>query len=392
MSYRVGGTASTDVDRYQIRENATFGRQYGYYAYDDGVLSGRAAGTLLPVAMQFPGNNNNAYAIPDMYYPTGCTSGGVLTKAGRQAQMLSGIPANGVVDAAQNRGVYRVAMIHPAIPVRNGSSLGLLAVYGLTDNVYASMPDDADGNPATDDPFEITVTGNGQIHELPAKTELYPIKSAVKIWFYSEYYADGDTGQTDPISQTFDIDSLKLYNVGSNGWYNARTGIVYPNYNYGTNWRTVHSLQEGGSAIPNYADLLPNITADGTTPGPGKAGKPIQYTVEQPVFPSDYRGPETGGLSEVKPLSLTTALTISGSKNNASVPIALEIERGKRYNFYVNVTSEMIVITYNVSPWEDGGDNSDTIGGDKLPYTTIDLRYTPGGWDNGGGGDDEIGS
>jgi hypothetical protein len=394
ISYNVGGTTSTDISKYQIRSE----QQRGYYAYDDGQLSGRPAGTLVPVAMNFPGNNNNPYTIPSMYWPTnwvsGWSSSNALVKANQQAQMLSSVPTTGL-NPSTNQGVYRVAMIHPAIPMRNTSTanLGFLAVYGLGDDVYASSPDDADGDPLTDDPFEITVTTNREVHQLPAKTELYPVKSEVKVWFYSEYYADSDTEQTTPKTQTFSISSLLLYNAGSNGWYNARTGIVYPNYNYGSNWRTVFSLEEIGTSIPNYVDMGESVTTDGSTPGPGKAGEPIQYVVEQPVFPSDYRGVNAGGPSQVKPLTMSIVLDMGGGAlNKASIPIALKMERGKRYNFYVNVMSEMIAVTYNVSSWEDGGDDSDTIGGDKLPYTTVELEYTPDGWNNGGGGDDNIGS
>jgi hypothetical protein len=49
--------------------------------------------------------------------------------------------------------------------------------------------------------------------------------------------------------------------------------------------------------------------------------------------------------------------------------------------------SEMIAITCNVSPWQDGGESSDDIGGDKLPYALIDLEPAPDGWDDGGGND-----
>jgi hypothetical protein len=393
ISYRVGGTSSTDVDKYQIRENNAYGKQWGYYAYDDGVISGNTEGTLVPVAMAFPGNNNTPYTTPPMYWPSGWSSGGALTKAPLQAQMLNSVPASGP-NPATNQGVYRVAMISPAIPMRSAlaSGLGYLAVYGLGDDVYASMPDDADGNPSTTDPFEITVTNNRQVHELPAQVELFPIKSAVKVWFYSEYYADSDTEQTNPLTQTFTINTLRLYNVGSNGWYNARTGIVYPNYNYGTNWRSVHSLVEGGTSVSNYVNMASAVVTDGVTPGPGKSKKPIQYYVEQAVFPSDYRGPETGGLAKVKPLSMAVVLSIGSNVNNASVPIALKVERGKRYNFYVNLTSQMIDISYNVTPWDNGGSNSDDIGGDKLPYQQIPLNYGPGNWDNGGGGNDNIGN
>lgn len=386
VSYHVGGTSSTAI----TRNNITDSRQFGYYAYDDGVSAGTygVAGALIPVAIRFPvaADGLPPYSSPPMYAP----SQPLLTRDRAQAQMLQAVPTTGL-NPVNNTGLYRTAVIHPAIPMYNTAGLGFLAVFNLTDDVWASMPDDADG---AGTPFEIEVTANGQVHPLPDPTELFPVKSAVKVWFYSEYYSDSDLGKTTPLGQTFNITTLRLLNAGSNGWYNARTGIVYPNYNYQTNWRTVYSSVNVGTAIPNYVDLGVSVVADNVTPGPGPAGNAIQWYVESPVFPSDYRGSEGGGLVQVQPLALQLQLDISGAPLKATVPIAMVVERGMRYNFFINVMSELIAISYNISPWDHDGGSTDDIGGDMIPYLTIPIEYGPGGWDNGGGsgGSDDIGN
>ncbi len=389
VSYRVGGTNSTEMDKYTINFTSRYGRQWGYYAYDDGLLSGRPAGTLVPVEIQFP---NIAGTVPNYTPLKGIAP---LESNGSEAQMLNSVPSSGP-DPDTNQGVYRTAVIHPAIPMHNASTLGFLGVFSIEDKVFASLPDDANGDGITDDPFEITVTHNDQVHPIHDPTELFPVRAAVKVWFYSEYYYDDDPGQTNPQQQSFTINSLNLYNVGSNGWYNARTTIVYPNYNFGSNFRISYSFTEVGlgtpESRPNFRNLLADVTEDGETPGPGKNKYPFQYSVETPVFPSDYRGYENGGLFEVQPLILQVVLDMNGGgQNKVSVPLALKMERGKRYHFYVNVLSEVIEIKYNISPWETGSDDDEPIGGNMIDYKTITLEYTPGSWDNVGS-NNEIGN
>lgn len=392
VSYKVGGTSSAYIDRYQIRDPL----QYGYYAYDDGSLSTNAPGTLVPVAIKFPAFGDiTPYPVPPMYAPSLGSPTTALTADFSYAQKLNSVPVTGQ-NTTTMQGVYRTAVIHPAVPMYDAIAYGLgyLAVFERTDDVFASMPDDADGQGT---PFEIEVTSNAQVHPLPNPTNLYPIKSAVKLWFYSEYYNESDVLQEHPQEQPFTITSLKLYNVGSNGWYNARTGIIYPNYNYRNsgatnNYRTVYSSDEVGSNIPNYADLLPEIEQDNATPGPGAAGNKIQYHVETPVFPTDYRGSEGGGPSQIKTLTLALVLQIGSASNKASVPIALKMEKGKRYNFYINIMSEMIAVKYSVADWNNGGGGSNEIGGYTLDYATIHLEYLPTGWNNGGGGSNTIGN
>ncbi|MDR0954944.1 MAG: hypothetical protein LBM20_06150, partial [Rikenellaceae bacterium] len=301
---------------------------------------------------------------------------------------------------------------------------------------------DLNGDGNQNDPFQITVTSNGQVHELP-HVDLFPIESAIKVFFYSEYYAASDTEKTKPLSQTFSITSLRIHNVGSNGWYNARTGIVYPNYNYSYSFYNEHSTEEYGDYLPNNVEMT--STADNVTPGPGKAGNPIQWTAQTEIFPSDYRGAEGGGLAQVKPLILKVELDMTpdtGEEENQGdgtdegegtsetgegetpgegtdegggtpsaeeegmtrstgevtnkvsipiVPLALKVERGKRYNFYINVRSESIAITYTVSAW-DADVSGDDIGGNQIDYATMPFTYSPtSGWENGGGGSDNIG-
>lgn len=386
VSYKVEGMLSTDIDMYQIRDD----QQYGYYAYDDGSDSDRAPGTLVPVEIKFPTYSDNS--SPPYYTPLYGKS--PLKTAWRQAQKLNSVPVTGM-NTTTMQGVYRTAVIHPAVPMNDATAfnLGYLAVFELTDDVFASMPDDADGSGT---PFEIVVKSNAQVHPLPDPTNLFPIKSAVKLWFYSEYYGATDVNQENPKEQLFSISSIKLYNLGSNGWYNARTGIIYPNYNYrnnstDTDYRTVYSPDEvftgNGTDLSNYVDLHSSIIEDKSTVGPGKAGKKIQWHVETPVFPTDYSG-ET---DMIKPLSLALEIKVGSATGKLTVPISLKMEKGKRYNFYINVMSEIIEIRYNVSDW-DKVNNDNEIGGYTSDYKVMTLDYHPlAGWKDGGGGSDPIG-
>ena len=399
VSYTTGGTTLA-------QNQITNTQQYGYYAYDDGSSYG-TPGALIPVAIRFPatGNTTPPALTPPFYVPSAGTS--PLVMDWTQAQQLNSIPAGGAANPT-SQGIYRTAVIYPAIPMRNTGTngLGYLAVFERTDDVWASSPDNADGMGT---PFQFTVTSNGQVNPLPNPTELYPIKAAVKVWLYSEYYDEIlDPTHTTVKSQTFTIGKLWLYNTGSNGWFNARTGIVYPNYNYtpasptnpnspANNYRLSYSptliLPAGTN---NYVDMGTG-TADNVTMAPDQPGLPaatqtIQWTAEQTVFPSDYRGSATGGLAQVMPMTLMLALNMGGGGvNKASVPISLVIERGKRYNFYINVKSELIEIIYNVSAWDEVPTTGD-IGGPMMNYATIPLTYTPGPWDNGGGGSNDIGN
>ena len=392
ISYRVGGTESTWVDKYRIMFHSDFGRQYGYYAYDDGVLSGRPPGTLVPVNAKAP---NEGGTVPN-YTPIEGIS--PLVKAPLEAMMVNSVPKD-EADPENNQGVYRVAVIHPAIPMYSANSLGSMPVFLHGDEVFASMPDDANGDGVTDDPFEITVTHNDQVHSFPDPTELYPVKAEVKVWFYSEYYYDSDTLKEHPQEQTFDIVSLNMYNLGSSGWYNARTGVVYPNYNYGSTWSTNYSSTDTGlgtpapNSHPYFRDLKNAVVVDGVTEGPGKAKHKFQYSVRTSVFPSDYRGYENGGLFEVQPLVLQMELDMdSGGQNKVSVPLAVEIKRGKRCHFYVNVLSEVIVVKYSVADWKTGGNSDDPIGGEMMDYIVVPLEYEPDDWDNVNSGHSEIGN
>jgi hypothetical protein len=375
IGYKTGGSVN---DRYQISD----ANQYGFYAYDDGSSYG-VAGALIPVAI------NALYAPSAGINP--------LVRAWNQGMKLSSTITNPV-----RPGVYRIAMIHPAIPmVSTGAhNLGFLAVFNPSDSIWASSPDDVDG---MGHPFEITITTNGQVNELPNPTELYPIKAAVKVWLFSEYYDEvNDPDHTIVKEQKFSIGTMYMYNTGSNGWFNARTGIVYPNYNYTATYTGSYSptLLLPPGVINNYVDMGPAVTADNVTPAPDlpdfpTAAKNIQWYAETLVFPSDYRGVENGGLQQVIPMTLRLELNMdAGGVNKASVPISLVIESGKRYNFYINVKSELIEIIYNVSPWQDGGTDDGNIGGPMNDYASIELTYSSSNWGNGGGstGSDNIGN
>lgn len=426
VSYNVGGATSNYTDKNQITNE----RFFGYYAFD------ASSRELVPVAINFPVIKTNPTFIPfppfeyGPYYAP--SNGKPLVKEQTQGQRLPPTPETGLNSI--NTGLYRTAVIHPAIPFYNASDggLGYLAVYHIDTDVWASSPDDADGNPDTDDPFQIQVRTNREVYSLPDPTELFPVKSFVNVSFYSEYFSDDDPGMTTPKTQKFSITSLKLVNVGSNGWYNARTGVVYPNYNYGPvsdsdakgDWRTIYALTEKGvktdgspidqiKGVYNYFDLVdPNhdgVESDSKVVDmsskkikpPKRDGFPdpkeyIQWSVETPVFPSDYRGGENGGLSQVVPLSLRMVLSVGGAQLKATVPIAIVMECGKSYNFYVNVMSELIGVFYTAFSWnlDNVGteDDPDEIGGvDESYYFEIDnITYDHKEWQNGGGGNSVI--
>lgn len=368
ISYMLGGPTSTTVDKQQIKIQY----QSGYYAYD--ANGDYDQGALIPVAV----NTSSPYGTN--------LTGGKLTKDRAKAQKLNVMPAG---NNQNNTGIYRTAMIHPAIPMRNTTNLGYLAVFEQADDIWASLPDDADGS---GNPFEVRVRSNQQVHDIPAGTKLFPVKSAVKVYMYSNFYAEDDTEKNNPLSVDFTVEEMRLINSGSNGWYSARQGIVYPNYNY-INRNTYSSTPAFDDMRPNYVTLTAAVTND-EIPLQGGGTAQAKYIVDKyPVFPSDYRGAEGGGLAEVIPMTLSLKLkeTSSGALNNASVPIAIQIERGKCYTFYVNVTSEQIVVSYSISGWDPAGENDDDIGGDVVDYTTVDINRGTDGWENGGGGNESIG-
>lgn len=357
----------------------TTAQQRGYYAYD---ITGAHSENMVPAQMAttspYKLYNNTSPVIKDRSY----------------AQQLNSIPASET--NPNNQGIYRTAVIHPAIPVRSAISAGLgyLPVFGISDNIWVSSPDDADGDPATNDPFEITVTSNGQVHPFPNDVRLYPIKAGLKLYFYSYYFYDTDTDKLNPRTQSFSIGSIHLVNSGSNGWYNARTGIVYPNYNYTSTRATVYSPDVTVTTPgDNYRDLSADMSADNTTTIPNADGTPSLATAQWAsedirVFPSDY----SGNTTSVMPMSIAIVLDMgTGGSNRVNIPVSFNVERGRQYTFYVNVTSEMVNILYSVSDWDSLTQTYTDIGGSVMNYATIQINKTPGGWETGGGGSSTIG-
>lgn len=346
MAYHMG--AGTETARNQV-QSISYGRAFGYYAYN------QPDGDMIPVAVSAS-------------YPYGPTASPLVPNRTQGLQLQAN-----TTDANQT-GVYRVAMVNPAVPVRSADALGYLAVFNLGEKVCASWPDDADGNGT---PFEIKVVSNQQVHPVPADTRLYPIQAQVQAYLYTTS------------NRSYTVESAHLVNAGNNGWYNARTGIVYPNYNY--NSKTSYSSQlsvPAGNPRANYLALA--AVADGATAIPNSA-QLAQYEIRaQDVFPTDYRGTDGGAQGDANIMPMTLALTLnmgtSGSPvyNNASIPIALKIERDKRYTFYIDVQSASLTITYQVFDWDTADAVYDEDAGSGLQiYGTVTLGSGLGDWETG---------
>ena len=345
MAYHLG--AGTETAQNQV-QTISYGQPYGYYAYD------QSSGELIPVAVSGS-------------YPYKPTSSPLAINRG-QAMRLTANTSD-----ANQTGVYRVAMVHPALPVRNANALGLLAVYNLGEKVYASWPDDADG---AGEPFEIKVKSNQEVHPIPDNTKLYPIQAQVQAYLYTTE------------SRNYTVESAHLVNAGNNGWYNARTGVVYPNYNY--NSKTSYSAELSvptGNQTANY--LLLTSAVDGATAIPN-AAQTAQYKINaQDVFPTDYRGTDGDAQGDANIMPMTLALKLDMNPgggtpiyNNASVPIALKIERDKRYTFYIDVQSASLSITYQVFDWDTTqAEYDENTGSGLLIYGTVTLNAGPGDWD-----------
>lgn len=359
MAYNMG--AETQLQQNQVL-NITGGLPYGYYAYDKDGNYG-AAGGLIPAT------------VSETEYKATTTP---FTKNRSNAMKLQSYTSE-----TGQRGVYRIAMLYPAVPVRITGELGLLAMFDLKDDLWASSPDDVNGDGTLDDPFEIINRTNQDVYAIPTETRLYPVQAAIRAYFYStQNYA-------------FNIESIDLVNAGINGWYNARTGLVYPNYNY-KNKKAYAADLEVENAGDNYLNIKDKIVAS-TASVPLEEGGSAQASWmldDQRVFPSDYRGAEKGGTSYVVPMTLSVSLrlTATNTVNNASIPIALEIKRNKRYIFYIDVQSDLIRINYSIGDWDNANDDNSNIGGDINTYLSIPFTAAPGGWGDGGDGNQDIGS
>lgn len=286
-------------------------------------------------------------------------------------------------------GEYYVSMIYPCVPCYQvASGLGFLAVFDRTDKVYASQPLDKNGDGIANDPFEINVTANDQLHDVTGVV-MHPLMSAIKVYLYSKFYAKADVDHTDPKTVEFTVAEISLVNAGRNGWYNPMQEIVYPNYNYAI--PTEYSKDVVTSSTTTNVDELEVMDSDDTFKN--KDGETItaKYVVDNaPVFPSDYRGADMGGSPYVIPMTLQLKLEDSyGLFNKASIPISIEIKRNKVYKFYINVTSEQIKIDYTTVPgdWNYIDDHNYTDLGGDLGGTLAPIRIGwSGDWNNGGGG------
>lgn len=386
MSYTKAYTGSTTTYSNQITNGYNNMKQYGYYAYDGTGRIG-AVGDLIPVQV----STTTYKAVNNPF---------VRNQA--QGQRLVGIPVTGT--NTNNVGYYFVSIIHPAIPAYNASELGVLAVFNRTDDIYASHPDDRNGDGVKNDPFEITVRENMDIHNIDgSEVKMYPVRAAIRAYLYSHFFVDDDP-DANPTAQSinFTVEDVSLVNAGYNGWYNPRMDMVYPNYNYTS--KSVYNKDvnlPSGNPKANVDELTAVANAE-TIPTrfPG-INATAKYLVQEEVnstlqdvrvFPTDYRGEEGGGSPFVIPMTLSLKLKDSnGLFITASAPIAMVIERNKLYKFYVNVKSDQIEIQYSRSAWNPVTGNYDDIGGIVSDIVTVNINKSNGGWTDQPGGNTDIG-
>ena len=352
MAYHLGASLS---NQYIV----TDGNQVGRYAYDD------AKGALVPTNI-----NTTTYAH------TPGTAGNI-TKDGRYGLHLAAH-----TNVNTQAGIYRIAMIHPAVTIRGAGTLGQLATFDLEEDVWASSPDDADGDGNDDDPFEVKIITNQEVHAVPPGTKLYPLRAEIQAYFYSSK------------GNVYTVDKIYLLDAGHNGWYSAREGIVYPNYNYASKIVYGSDYQYPGlDSLANHLDIKAKISPFSGPNPPFLTGEsPVQYKLDpQRVFPADYRGEEAGAPAQIKPMALSVKLEMGGGYNNVQIPIALNMARNKRYTFYIDVQSSFVNIYYSEGDWEPVDGGNDNIGEEVILYATISLTPVPGDWTPDGGENDNIG-
>lgn len=384
MSYMVKNASGINITD-DLDVMSTTDRR-GYYAYVENGTQGYVEDDfLVPFVPRYADHND--------YYPY-LPNGGDITRSNDYGQRLAA-------------GTYKTAMITPAVEVRSSGNKAIgshLAVVwrdvspGRTKPVYASLT----GDPAkpAGELFEMKVAKNLTIYDVPSDLELYTLWSMINVYFYSTTNSD------------YKISEVKFINLGSTGWFNPYTGKTYPNYNY-TSPRA-YQLNDNPETPPQYAPSTWKISA-AKDPGGEVLGEvpyitgnyDIDYWAKnETVYASDYRGVENGGDPYVKPivLRITVSMPRPGfdplgdppaeefvSISN-DVPVALEMKRGKVYNFFFDIQSSLFNITYNVTGWDVGSDDPSADIGDVQKYETIPFNQS-GGWDieNGGDGSDDIG-
>lgn len=283
-------------------------------------------------------------------------------------------------------GTYRTVVMYPAVSIKttNISELGMLPYFPRTGvDVYASYHDNVDLDLSPAEAFEMNVEHNLKVYDVPTGIKMYPTKSRITVHFFSS------TG----VAYTIPTGGLKLVWAGVDGWFNAYTGKTYPNYGTAgtyTSDNSVLQVSDVQSFLPGSGTInLPHLTA----PYPNE-----MYRVEdEPVFAADY----TGADFYVQPLTLSVTLRMTTSTApfyadmTSDLPIKLNMERGKTYEFYVDVKSGLFDIWYKVSDWEDEniGETPDNIG-ETMPYDQIPFDASGfGDWTHENGGDtpDDIG-
>lgn len=383
MSYMVkdasGINITTDLD---VMASAD---RRGYYAYVENGTAGYVEDDfLVPFAPRYHASDNR-------YYPYLPASGNIA-RTNDNGQKLAA-------------GTYKTAMITPAVEVRSaglkqlGTYLAVLWRDVTTDKsqpVYASLP--GDPTKLNGELFEIKVEKNLTIYDVPSDIELYTLWSMINVYFYSTTGSD------------YQISEIKFINLGSTGWFNPYTGKTYPNYNYTT--PTTYQFNDNPETPPQFdpsdwkvSDIKDPVSGEalGNVPyvkGPADEEYEIGYWAKgETVYASDYRGADKDGDPYVKPivLRITVSMPRPGwvptdppAEEFVSItnelPIALDMKRGKVYNFFFDIQSSLFNISYNVTGWDVGSDDPSADIGDVQKFETIPFTQS-GGWDIENGGD-----
>lgn len=325
--------------------------------------------------------SNNADYRGFYMYDTG---GSLLVPVAVSATTYKPNPATRNNGYAQklNAGTYRTVVMYPAVPLTYSvPELGFMARFKRLEDVYASYHDNVDVEDATPREFEMLVQDNLAVYDVPAGIKMYPTKSRITVHFFSS------TG----VNYQIPTGGLKLVWGGTEGWYNAYTGKTYPSYSSTAGVYAYDNATPTEDDVQNFKDSgLSTVTIP--TGGPYTE----MYRIEdEPVFAANY----TGNDFYVKPLTLRVVLRMplgGGTADMTSdLPIKLNMERGKTYEFYVDVKSGLFEIWYEVKGWvpENGDDGSQNIG-EVMPYDKIYYDFSGSGdWEieNGGDGSDNIG-
>lgn len=375
MSYRVADLAGTATTTQHVISSAD---QRGFYVYLE------------------DGQGNTSFVEDDFLIPSRIRNeSNLVTDYPYNAWNATNPERNNNYGQRLQSGIYKTAVLHPAAIVLgsgNQSFGSFLAVLprDIDCPVYAPLPNDQGGL------FEMKVEQNMAVYDIDPGQELYITLAKMKAYFYSSPNVD------------YVIESVKLMNVGSSGWFNPYTGITYPNYNTNprsfslvdsyppqdpSDWK-VSTLKSGTENLGQVTDALNGV--GGTYD--------VHYLMDdEAIFATDYRGQSEGGTlyTYVKTLimRITAKMPIPGSVDPSDpsgltplyqevvsdIPVSLDIQRGKLYNFYFDVRSGIFSVTYSIysgtaAGWDTGNvDTGDNPIGETITYGSFDFLGS-GGW------------